>query len=206
MKKLKKNKQLPSLPLKKIRLLWLFTFAKKRYHFLGKKLKKNTQLSPPSPPKKNFFFRWPHHFQNAGEGPAGHKKFLMKLRGRVKKNYLIAIVLCLLAHCNDVLFHGLNKSFLHLNSNQFYYYTTYRMMIHFVTFYFQPQGSNVTIMMYGITGLNPNNKYAVLIFLCMYVHRTFEHKKPNVILWKSLYKRKEVFFYCMIFTKSFLHS
>ena len=56
------------------------------------------------------------------------------------------------------------------------------MMIHFVTFYFQPQGSNVTIMMYGITGLNPNNKYAVLIFLCMYVHRTFEHKKPNVIL------------------------
>ena len=71
--------------------------------------------------------------------------------------------------------------------------TTYRMMIHFVTFYFQPQGSNVTIMMYGIAGLNPNNKYAVLIFLCMYVHRTFEHKKPNVILWKSLYKRKEVF-------------
>ena len=77
-------------------------------------------------------------------------------------------------------------------------------MIHFVTFYFQPQGSNVTIMMYGITGLNPNNKYAVLIFLCMYVHRTFEHKKPNVILWKSLYKRKEVFFYCMIFYKKLL--
>ena len=67
-------------------------------------------------------------------------------------------------------------------------------MIHFVTFYFQPQGSNVTIMMYGITGLNPNNKYAVLIFLCMYVHRTFEHKKSNVILWKSLYKRKVGFF------------
>ena len=82
--------------------------------------------------------------------------------------------------------------------------TTYRMMIHFVTFYFQPQGSNVTIMMYGIAGLNPNNKYAVLIFLCMYVHRTFEHKKPNVILWKSLYKRKEVFFYCMIFYKKLL--
>ena len=82
--------------------------------------------------------------------------------------------------------------------------TTYRMMIHFVTFYFQPQGSNVTIMMYGITGLNPNNKYAVLIFLCVYVHRTFEHKKPNVILWKSLYKRKEVFFYCMIFYKKLL--
>ena len=91
-----------------------------------------------------------------------------------------------------------------MNSNQFYYHTTYRMMIHFVTFYFQPQGSNVTIMMYGITGLNPNNKYAVLIFLCMYVHRTFEHKKPNVILWKSLYKRKEVFFYCMIFYKKLL--
>ena len=82
--------------------------------------------------------------------------------------------------------------------------TTYRMMmIHFVTFYFQPQGSNVTIMMYGITGLNPNNnKYAVLIFLCMYVHRTFEHKKPNVILWKSLYKRKEVFFIAWFLQKA----
>ena len=60
-KKLKKNKQLPSLPLKKIRLLWLFTFAKKRYHFLGKKLLKKfwgggrgCYATPPSSP--NFFF------------------------------------------------------------------------------------------------------------------------------------------------------
>jgi len=75
-KKLKKNnKQLPSLPLKKIRLLWLFTFAKKRYHFLGKKLLKKFWgggrgciATPPSSPKF-FFFHWPHHFQNAGEGP-----------------------------------------------------------------------------------------------------------------------------------------
>ena len=36
---------------KKIRLLWLFTFAKKRYHFLGKKL------------KKKFFFAGPTTFK-----------------------------------------------------------------------------------------------------------------------------------------------
>ena len=55
-KKLKKTSNSHPSPRKKIRLLWLFTFAKKRYHFLGKKVKKNTQLPPPSRRKKKFFF------------------------------------------------------------------------------------------------------------------------------------------------------
>ena len=77
------------------------------------------------------------------------------------------------------------------------------MMIHFVTFYFQPQGSNVTIMMYGITGLNPNNKYAVLIFLCMCIELL--NTKNLMSSYESLFtKERRFFFYCMIFYKKLL--
>ena len=51
-KKLKKTNNSHPSPRKKIRLLWLFTFAKKRYHFLGKRLKK-TRNSPLPPPEEN---------------------------------------------------------------------------------------------------------------------------------------------------------
>ena len=76
------------------------------------------------------------------------------------------------------------------------------MMIHFVTFYFQPQGSNVTIMMYGIAGLNPNNKYAVLIFLCMCIELL--NTKNLMSSYESLFTKERRFFLLHDFYKKLL--
>ena len=54
--------------------------------------KKHATL-PSLPPKKKFFFRWPHHFQNAGEGPAiKHYIWISVIKAYVKEQQKVVPV------------------------------------------------------------------------------------------------------------------